>query len=213
MQKTEFKKEDKAFYTGKPGRFDILTIPPLPFLMLDGTGDPNTSQTYAEAVAALYVLSYQLKFHSKSAHQRDYTVGPLEGLWWADDMDSFTNRQKDDWRWTMMIRQPGWLTAGDIETARDLAIAKQSKRKDRSASDDDLNRLRFETYDEGLCVQVLHLGPYDVEGPVLAELHHNFLPQNDLRPTGRHHEIYLSDPRKIAPEKLKTILRQPVARA
>ena len=154
-----------------------------------------------------------MKFHSKSEHQRDYTVGPLEGLWWADDMDSFTSRQKDDWKWTMMIRQPDWLTAKDIEAARDMAIAKQGKRKDRSASDDDLNRLRFETYDEGLCVQVLHLGPYDAEGPVLAELHHNFLPQNDLRPTGHHHEIYLSDPRKIAPEKLKTILRQPVARA
>lgn len=210
MEKSDFKKTDKSFYSGKPGRFDVIEIPTLPFLMIDGEGDPNTASAYAQAVSALYVLSYQLKFHSKKAHQRNYVVGPLEGLWWADDMATFVTRQKAQWKWTMTIRQPEWFTTEDIETTRAAAIAKQAKMKVPKADPEMLGSLRFEPYPEGLCVQAMHLGSYDAEGPVLADLHNRFLPENGFQMAGLHHEIYLSDPRKVAPEKLKTILRQPV---
>ncbi len=212
MAKTDFKKQDKAFYSGKPGRFDLITIPELPYLMIDGDGGPYGAD-YAESVAALYVLSYQLKFLAKKFQNRDYVVGPLEGLWWADDMDTFITRQKDQWKWTMLIRQPDWLDQDAIEEGRSEAIRKQGKKKDPRARRETMEKLRFETLDEGLCVQTLHLGSYDDEGPVLDRMHHSFIPEEGLKMVGLHHEIYLSDPRKVAPEKLKTILRQPVQKA
>lgn len=210
MQKLDFKKQDKVLYTGKVGRFDRLDIPAMPFLMIDGHGDPNTL-VYGRAIAALYGLSYALKFHSKRTLERDYVVPPLEGLWWAQDMTSFTARNKDQWDWTMMIRQPGWITSDMLELLRPVSIAKNAKKKEPPTQSDDFNAVRLETFTEGDCVQILHVGSYDDEGPILSTMHHDFIPQNNLTMIGKHHEIYLSDPRKIAASKLKTILRQPVA--
>src|SRR5690606_8597510 len=134
---------------------------------------------------------------------RDYAVPPLEGLWWAEDMDSFTvARDKSAWDWTMMIMQPEWITGAMFEAACQAA----GKGKELAA----LPGLRLEAYDEGLSVQIMHVGSYDDEAPVLHRLHHEFLPAQGYQPAGKHHEIYLGDPRRTAPEKLKTVLRQPV---
>lgn len=200
MEKLDFKTADKAFYTGKPGRFDLLTLPALPYLMIDGQGDPNTAPAYAAAVGALYALSYGLKFHAKATLARHHVVGPLEGLWWADDMTDFTTGRRDGWRWTMMIRQPDWITPAMFDQVRAA----------KSDGNPAFAAVRLETLTEGPCLQTLHLGPYKDEAPTIAHLHQVEIPARGLRETGQHHEIYLSDPRKVAPEKLKTILRQPV---
>jgi hypothetical protein len=198
-------KKQIPVYTAPHGRFEIVTVPPLQYLMLDGHGDPNTAPEYTAALGALYPVAYALKFASKRELDRDYAVMPLEALWSADDMAAFTTaRDKSQWDWTLLNLVPDWIAPELVETAREKATAKA----DAAA----LAALRLETLDEGLCVQTLHVGPYDAEGPVLAELHDEFLPVQGLRPTGRHHEIYLGDPRRAAPEKLRTILRQPVAR-
>lgn len=203
MATSDIKRDRKDLYAPRSGQFQLVEVPELPYLMVGGEGDPNTSQSYQDAVTALYTVSYALKFASKR-QGRDYVVGPLEGLWWADDPAVFVTRDKDRWHWTMMITQPGWVTGAMVAEAARSAAAK----KDLAAA----GRLRYERYAEGLSAQILHIGPYDDEGPVLARLHHEFLPANGLRFNGRHHEIYLSDPRRTEPAKLKTILRQPVAR-
>jgi hypothetical protein len=207
--KIDFKRAHKEQYTGKEGRFDVFTLSPIPYLMIDGDGGPVGDQ-YPTAIAALYALSYGLKFFSKQQLNKDYVVGPLEGLWWADDMNTFITREKHKWKWTMMIRQPDWLNADQFEEVRQQVIKKQSKKKDAATTPDVLNRTRLELLDEGQVVQVLHVGSYDDEGPILKQMHEKFMPEQGFQMTGIHHEIYLSDPRKIAPEKLKTILRQPV---
>ena len=191
-------------YRARRGEFRVLEMPPLPYLMVDGHGDPNTAQEYADALAALYPVAYTLKFASKD-EGRDYVVPPLEALWWAEDMDAFTRtRDKSQWDWTAMILTPDWITEQMFEEA----VAKVAA-KDRPAS---LDRVRWETLAEGTCVQTLHIGPYDEEGPMLAEMHERFIPEQGLRMTGKHHEIYLGDPRRVEPAKLRTILRQPVFR-
>lgn len=211
MIKTDFKKADKALYSGKVGRFDLIDVPQQSYLMIDGAGNPGTAPAYGRAVAALYGLSYGLKFHGKPQGV-DHVVGPLEGLWWADDMSSFTSRDKDQWQWTMMIRQPDWVTAADLALVLETVVAKTAKKRDAMTDEATLRSVRFEALTEGLVVQVLHIGSYDAEGPVLADMHNRFIPENGLAMRGLHHEIYLGDPRKVAPEKLKTILRQPVLR-
>lgn len=203
MQKLDFKTTLKSYFSAPVDRFVVVDIQALPFAMVDGHGDPNISADYKAAVEALFGLSYKLKFMSKS-EGRDYVVGPLQGLWWADDMDDFVRRAKEKWSWTMMIMQPEWITE-----AR-LAEGIEEVRKKGSVIPEGL---RLEIFDEGKCVQTLHVGPYDDEGPVLHRLHHEFLPANGLVETGKHHEIYLSDPRRVAPAKLRTILRQPVRTA
>ena len=204
MSKVDLKKDLKHLYAPSC-EFSLVDVPPCQFLMVDGHGDPNTAPEYVQAVAALYAVAYKCKFLSKAQAGQDYAVMPLEGLWWAADMASFTTaRDKSAWDWTMMILQPEWITRAIVEEATRQA----AKGKDLPA----LPRLRLETYHEGLSVQVLHVGPYEAEGPVLQRLHHEFLPANGLEPAGRHHEIYLGDPRKTAPERLKTVLRQPVRR-
>ena len=204
MQKLDWKKDLKALYQPSPKGFVLVDVPAMNFLMVDGEGDPNTAAAYKSAVEWLYSVSYPVKFASKKELGRDYTVFPLEGLWWADDMETFLTREKAAWKWTMMIAQPDWITPAMIEAAIGRARAKLGEPP---------STLRFERHDEGLSVQIMHIGPYDAEGPVLARLHHDFLPANGLIETGHHHEIYLGDPRRSAPEKLKTILRQPVRRA
>lgn len=203
MDKTDFRAERKDLYSPGTKDFAVVEVPAFTFAAVDGEGDPNTSSGYAEAVEALYSVSYAAKFVSKASLGRDYVVGPLEGLWDAERRESFIDRSKDEWSWTMMIRQPDWIT----DDVRHQAIAKTAKKGPPA-----LERLRFETFEEGLSVQIMHVGSYDDEAPTIARLHAEFLPANGLVETGRHHEIYLSDPRRVEPAKLKTVLRQPVKR-
>lgn len=201
-EKVDLKRLDA--YRAKAGEFRILEVPPMQYLMIDGHGDPNTSPDFAAATAALYPVAYKLKFASKQ-RGRDYTVMPLEGLWSADDMDAFTTaRDKTQWDWTLLNLVPDWLTADDVAAAVDAV-----GRRDAPAR---LADVRLGPLAEGLCVQTLHIGSYDAEAPVLARMHHEFIPGEGLEMTGLHHEIYLSDWRKVAPQKLRTILRQPVRR-
>ncbi|MGD8489294.1 MAG: GyrI-like domain-containing protein [Anaerolineae bacterium] len=203
MEKVDLKKTLKHLYRPSAKEFAVVEVPPMQYLMIDGHGDPNTALAYAEALEALYAVAYKIKFLSKKELGKDYVVPPLEGLWWAEDMASFTTaRDKSAWSWTMMIMQPSWISAGQFESAVQQVEAKKSLLA--------LPQLRLEMYDEGLSVQILHIGSYDDEGPVLEEMHHQFIPEQGLEMAGKHHEIYLSDARRTPPEKLKTVLRQPV---
>ncbi|MCT9869548.1 GyrI-like domain-containing protein [Paenarthrobacter aurescens] len=200
--KSDFKKQIPS-YSAKHARFSVVTVPTMQFLMIDGHGDPNTAQAYKDALTTLYPVAYKLKFFSKEELAKDYGVMPLEALWWADDMESFTNaRDKSQWDWTLMNMVPEWITLAHFEEATRVV----GKKGEAPA----LEALRLESLDEGLSVQTLHIGSYDDEAPVLEEMHNNFIPGQSLTMTGKHHEIYLSDARRTAPEKLKTILRQPV---
>ncbi len=200
MQKVDFKKTLKSLYAPSAKTFAIVEVPKMKFIQIDGGGVPE-GPAYSNAVSWLYSISYPLKFLSKQSLQKDYVVPPLEGLWWAEDMSAFTEDRKDEWLWSMMIMQPDWISEEMFEQAVEKAVKKLGQ---RPAS------LRFETFEEGLSVQILHIGAYSEEGPTLARLHEEFMPDNGLDWNGKHHEIYLGDPRKTAPEKLKTILRQPV---
>ncbi|WP_062466723.1 GyrI-like domain-containing protein [Demequina maris] len=200
--KVDLKKTLDA-YAAKRGELRVLDIPPTRYLMVDGHGDPNASPAFAQAIEALYPVAYKAKFASKKELGRDYVVPPLEGLWTADDPASFTTRRdKSAWDWTLMIMTPDWVDDALVEFAIAAAGAKDAPTR--------LDDVRLETLAEGRCVQTLHVGSFDDEGPVLARIHDEFIPANGLRMTGRHHEIYLSDFRKVAPERLRTILRQPV---
>lgn len=187
--KTDVKKTDP--YRARVGEFRLLDLPPQRYLMVDGSGDPNTAPAYADALAALYPVAYRLKFAAKAAGH-DYVVPPLEALWEADDPEVFTvRRDKDRWSWTVMLLVPDVVDDALVEAAPEGPV-------------------RVGTLTEGRCVQTLHVGPYDDEGPVLAAMHHTFIPGEGLTMTGTHHEIYLNDARRTAPERLRTILRQPV---
>lgn len=200
--KTDFKKSFDAYQAPRDG-FRIVDVPDMQYLMIDGHGDPNTSPAFTHAVEALSPVAYKLKFASKRDLDRDYVVPPLEGLWWAEDMDSFTvARDRSRWDWTLMIMVPDWIDQTGFATAVEQAGA-----KNRPARLDDI---RLATLSEGRCVQTLHVGSFDDEADVLAHMHHEFIPGNVLRMDGKHHEIYLSDFRKVEPDKQRTILRQPV---
>lgn len=204
MSKADFKKELKHLYQPSKKDFEVVDVPEMAFLKVDGHGDPNQAPEYAQAVEALYGVAYKLKFISKN-EGNDYVVPPLEGLWWAEDMDSFTSaRDKSQWDWTMMIMTPEWITEEIFYDARE----KVRKGKNPTA----LDMVRLERYHEALSVQILHVGSYDQEGPTISKLHQEFLPENGFVENGKHHEIYLGDPRRVVPEKLKTVLRQPVRR-
>jgi hypothetical protein len=202
MEKLDLKKDLAPLYAPKNTDWELIGVPAMNFLMVDGKGDPNTATDYSDAVAALYGLSYTIKFMSKQRLGKDYCVAPLEGLWWADDPAAFENAQKSEYQWTMMIMQPDWIA----ETLVSEAVTATAAKKELPA----LSKVRFEGYDEGRSLQLLHVGSYDDEAPKLKYLHAEFMPLHKLTFNGRHHEIYLSDPRKAALSKLKTILRQPV---
>lgn len=205
MTKIDFTKEYKHLYQPKPKVFTVVEVPTFSFLMVDGHGDPNQSAEYTHAVEALYALAYRIKFISKQELNRDYVVPPLEGLWWAEDMTTFTTaRDKSQWDWTMMIMLPDWISRDIYERALAEVAAKKGKELPK------LSQVRNEQYSEGLAVQTMHIGSYDEEGPVLAQLHNEWMPNEGYTFNGKHHEIYLSDPRRVAPEKLKTVLRQPI---
>lgn len=202
MAKVDLKTDLKAAY--RAGREpEIAEIPEQSFLMIDGAGDPNVEPAYGQAVEALYATAYGLKFASKKGGGPDFVVMPLEGLWWADDMTTFVSRDKGAWSWTIMIAVPGFVTAAEVSAAKQAAAAK----KELPAID----RLRLQRLSEGAVVQVLHVGSYDDEGPVIQAMH-AFAAREGWSLHGMHHEIYLSDPRRTEPAKLKTIIRQPVRR-
>jgi len=196
--KTDLKKDLRS-YRARRGSFEIVEVPPMQYLMIDGHGDPN-GQEYADAIATIFPVAYRLKFASKNESDRDYVVMPLEALWWSDDMATFTSdRDKSRWDWIALNLVPEWIS--DDQFSRALGAASDAPA---------LDRLRLETLSEGRCVQTLHLGPFDDEGPVLDAMHHDFIPAHGLRMRGKHHEIYLSDIRRTDPSKRRTILRQPV---
>jgi hypothetical protein len=183
---------------------EFIEVPELRFLMVDGHGDPNRSERYQQAVQALYAVSYALKFALKKQFGLDWRVGPLEGLWWATDMAAFSVRRKGDWDWTMMIRQAAAVTPQLLEQA----VRQLAEKKPLPVA----RELQLERFREGPAAQVLHLGPYGTEGPTINALH-AFIRAQGRRSDGRrhqHHEIYLGDPRRTAPERLRTITRQPV---
>lgn len=202
MEKIDFKKQFASLYSPKNKDWEFIDVPTMNYLMVDGVGDPNQSTDYQQAVQALFSVSYAIKFMSKRELGKDYVVSSLEGLWYADDMSIFESGNKDKYKWTMMIMQPDWISDEAIKKAIEL----NSKKKPQPA----LSKLYVKKYTEGRCLQMLHIGSYDDEAPKLAYLHHNLMPSENLKFNGLHHEIYLSDPRKVDSSKLKTILRQPV---
>jgi hypothetical protein len=201
----DVKRDLAALYGPKNRDWALLTVPPQRFLAVAGAGDPNTAPAYTEAVEALYAVAYTLKFANKRAG-RDFVVGPLEGLWYADDASVFSAREKAKWSWTMLICLPDAVGEAEVDGA---VAAARDKKKALPA----LGRVRVEALDEGLSMQLLHVGSYDEETPALTRLHGEVLPAAGLRERGRHHEVYLGDPRRTAPEKLRTVLRQPVSPA
>jgi hypothetical protein len=175
MSKVDFKKEYKQLFSPPKNEFVLVDVPVFQYIMVDGHGDPNVAQEYRNALEALYAVAYKLKFFSKKELGKDYVVPPLQGLWWADDMESFTTaRDKSAWDWTMMIMQPGWVTDEMFMVAIDMA----GKGKELMA----LTSLRYQPYREGLCVQILHIGSYDDEGPTLARMHKNWI-MRSISPT------------------------------
>jgi hypothetical protein len=205
MEKLDHKKVYASLYKATAGKPNLVNAPVLNYLMIDGYGDPNTSPLFNSSIEALYSLSYTLKFMVKKGEmQIDYAVMPLEGLWWADDMANFSNRRKDEWKWTLMIMQPDFITAQMVDEARSLASAKKELPR--------LADVRFETMEDGLSAQVLHVGPFDEELPTIELLHH-YIAANEYQLSGKHREIYLSDMRRTAKDKLKTIIRQPVLKS
>ena len=202
--KIDFKKTMKEFYQPKPKEVVLIDVPEMQFLMIDGMGSPGDSKEYQDALAVLYPIAFKTKFLNK-AKGKDYVVPPLEGLWWADNMNDFTEGNRDRWKWTMMIMQPGWVTLDMINEA--ILITKKKKPELSEL----LPKLRLEKYKEGKAAQIMHIGPYSEEGPTVQKVH-DFIQKKGGKFDGKnqkHHEIYLSDPRKANPVTMKTVIRQP----
>lgn len=203
MTKLDFKKELAQLYGITNRSWHHVDVPLLSFVAIDGVGDPNTSRSYAAAIEALYSVAYAVKFASKNELGRDYVVPPLEGLWRAEDYSVFENRHKDQFEWTMQIMKPAWIETELVERCIHQVVAKKNLPT--------AELLRIVSRIEGQSLQLLHIGSYDDEGPKLRELHQQVMPELGLEFNGDHHEIYLSDPRRTAAAKLRTILRQPVS--
>jgi hypothetical protein len=203
--KYDLKREHPELYAPSAKEFAVVDVPPMRCLAVDGHGDPNTSAAYGDALEALFAVAYAVKFASKRGLGRDFVVAPLEGLWWADDRAAFVARDKDAWSWTMLIVQPDWIDEEAVAAGVAGARAKAA-----IASNPALDVLRLEHLHEGLSAQILHVGSYDDEAPTLARLHDDWMPQHGFTFNGAHHEVYLSDARRTAPERLRTVLRQPV---
>jgi len=201
MQNIDLMKQYKNLYRPSKKEVTAVDVPPLPFLMIDGIGAPG-GEAYGEAVGALYAVAYTLKFAVKKAQGIDYKVMPLQGLWWADDMASFTESNKDKWKWTMMVLVPDFITMGDVAAAKEQAFEKKGLAS--------IPKIRLETYREGPSAHILYIGPYVDEDETIQRVH-QFIAERGRQLRGKHHEIYLSDPNRTAPEKLKTVIRQPYA--
>lgn len=205
----------EALYKARKGKVDLVDVPPLGFVVVRGRGDPNGPE-FADAVQALYTVSYGAHFLLKKETGEAPKVMPLEGLWWMDDSEqqdivmavalgeaTMADTDRDAWHWQAMIMQPAPLDEALVARATEQARAKALPA---------LDLLRFERWEEGRCAQILHVGPYAEEGPTLVRLHEGIAAAG-YRPRGRHHEIYLGDPRRSAPERLRTLLRHPVEAA
>jgi DNA-binding PadR family transcriptional regulator len=202
MAKKDYKKIYKALY--KPGKApEVVDVPEFKFLMIDGVGDPNTAQSYQDAVGALYKLAYGIRFYMRDQGV-DFGVMPLEGLWWVEDLNEFSYDDKGNWHWTMMIMQPEGVTAEVVETVREQVREKHNP--------PGLDKIRFEAYHEGTSVQMMHVGPYADEPPNIEKMH-AFMAEQGYEPHMKHHEIYLKDPNRSKPENLLTVLRHPVRKA
>lgn len=200
MKKIDYKKELSQLYKVSSKKVEFIKVPEMNFLMIDGKGSPD-SMDYKEAIEALFGVSYTLKFMIKKGDlQIDYGVMPLEGLWWVDDMNKFSVDKKEEWLWTAMILQPNIVS----EEMVDLALEQVKIKKNPKA----LSKIKFQSYQEGKSAQILHIGPFSEEGPTVQKVH-DFISENKGILKGKHHEIYLSDIRRAAPEKWKTIIRQP----
>lgn len=204
MKKIDLKKDFKTFYNPPADVVTAVDVPVMNFYMVDGKGDPNTSSESKDAIEALYTVSYALKFMIKKGEMAiDYGVMPLEGLWWADDMSSFTVDDKSFWKFTYMIMQPSFVTKEMAEAA----ITEAVKKKKLNA----LSKVRFKSFKEGPAAQIMHIGPFSEEKPSIEKIH-EFIRDHGYTFHGlkeKHHEIYLSDIRKAAPAKWKTVIRQP----
>lgn len=214
MKTLDLKKQFKHLYQPSAKKIEVVQVPSLQFAMIDGAiekgSEPGKSPSFADATQTLYGLSYTLKFMLKKRKTDavDYPVMALEGLWWVED-GNFDIRMKDNWFYTLMIMQPDVITQEIFETAR----AEVRRKKGDSPL---LSKVKLAHFEEGLCVQTMHIGPYATE-PATLDRMQEFMAQNGLKDAvgpigGKHHEIYLSDPRKAAPDKMKTVLRHPVVR-
>jgi hypothetical protein len=212
MPAKDVRKELKQLYLPPTGGFATVDVPDMSFIMVDGVGDPNTASAFQNAVGALYSLAYTLKFMlKKEGRTPDFVVPPLEGLWWTcEEGGGFDHEARGTWRWTVMIMQPDHVTREHFERAGGQVEAKARKKKEPVPRA--LAKARFQRFHEGLSVQTMHVGPFSAEGPVIARMHAHAAEQG-LRLRGKHHEIYLSDPRRVPEEKWRTVLRQPVERA
>ena len=200
MKKIDYKKELKHLYRPSAKKVVAVDVPAMNFLMIDGVGDPGNS-FFQEATEALFAVAYRLKFIIKKGEQPvDYGVMPLEGLWWADDMSQFSVDKKEDWKWTLLMMQPEYVTPELFAEAVELV----KQKKDPAA----LPLMRFEAFAEGKVAQIMHIGPFTEEGPTVEKVH-TFIEENGYQLAGKHHEIYLSDIRRAEPEKWKTVIRQP----
>jgi len=202
--KIDFKKTMKGFYQPSSKEVTQVDVPEMQFLMIDGIGSPGDSKEYQDALAVLYPIAFKTKFLSKKKG-KDYVVPPLEGLWWADNMDDFTKGERNKWKWTMMIMQPDWITQDMINEA--IKVTKDKKPELSEL----LPKLRLEQYKEGRAAQIMHIGPYSEEEPTIQKMH-NFIKKVGGSFDGhkkKHHEIYLSDPRRANPATMKTVIRQP----
>ena len=200
MKKIDYKKELSRLYKVSSKKVEFIEVPEMNFLMVDGTGSPDSNK-YKEAIEALFAVSYTLKFMiKKSDLQIDYGVMPLEGLWWVDDMSKFSIDKKEDWIWTAMIMQPEIVTKSLVETAIEQVKIKKNPKA--------LSKIKFQVFQEGKSAQIMHIGPFSEEGPTVQKVH-DFIVENKGKLKGKHHEIYLSDIRRAAPEKWKTIIRKP----
>ena len=206
----DFKKEYKEFYMPKD-KPSIVTVPPMNYLAVRGHGDPNEEGgEYKEAIGLLYGIAFTIKMSKKGSHQIegffDYVVPPLEGFWWQDGIQGVDYAHKEKFNWISVIRLPDFVTKEDFE----WAVAEATRKKKT-----DFSKVEFLQVDEGLCVQCMHIGSYDDE-PATVDLMHRYMEEQgyvlDINDTRRHHEIYLSDARKVAPEKLKTAIRHPIRR-
>ena len=202
MMRTDIKKEHKDLYQPTAADFTEVDVPAMTYLAIDGHGDPNTSPAYATAIQALYAGAYAIRSAFKKRTGDDFVVGPLEGLWTSADNSAFVTRDKGEWDWTMMIRLPDAVSSQDIVDGLGRAARKKPELP--------IDALKELPLSEGRSLQILHVGTYDDEAPTLARLHDEVMPRLGLTWNGPHHEIYLSDPRRVAPEKMKTVLRQPV---
>ena len=204
----DYKKEYKEFYMPKK-KPEIITVPSMNYIAVRGQGDPNVEDgEYKQAIGLLYTIAFTIKMSKKGDHQIegyfDYVVPPLEGFWWQDGVSGIDYAHKENFQWISVIRLPDFVTEKDFAWAIEEATAKKKT---------DFSKVEFLTYDEGLCVQCMHVGPYDDEPATVAQMHAFMESQGyalDITPQRMHHEIYLSDARRTAPEKLKTVIRHPI---